>query len=70
MTKLENIALTIITASFVTSLKVTPKPPSVYMLLLQDATITETDMRIGVLEWSSLTKPKQLVVDKAVLNRI
>ncbi len=43
---------------------------TVYMLLLQDATISEQDMRIGVLESSSLAKPNQLVVDKAVLNSI
>jgi hypothetical protein len=43
---------------------------TVYMLLLQDATISEQDMRIGVLESSSLAKPNQLIVDKAVLNSI
>jgi hypothetical protein len=30
---------------------------AVYMLLQQDATITEQDMNIGVLESSSLAKP-------------
>jgi hypothetical protein len=63
MTKLENIALTIITTSFVTSLKVIPKTLSVYMLLLQVATITETDIHIGVLESSNLTKPEHSHTD-------
>jgi hypothetical protein len=31
---------------------------TVYMLLLQDATISKQDVRIGVLESSSLAKPK------------
>ncbi len=43
---------------------------TVYMLLLQDATISVQDMRIGVLEASSLAKPNQPIVDKAVLNSI
>jgi hypothetical protein len=43
---------------------------TVYMLLLQNTTISEQDMRIGVLESSSLAKPNQLVVDKAVLNSV
>ncbi len=43
---------------------------TVYMLLLQDTTISEQDMRIGVLESSILAKPKQLIVDEAVLNSI
>ena len=43
---------------------------TVYMLLLQDATISEQDMRINVLEASSLAKPSQLIVYKAVLNSI
>jgi hypothetical protein len=43
---------------------------TVYMLLLQDATISEQDMQIGVLESSSPAKPNQLVMYKAVLNSI
>jgi hypothetical protein len=43
---------------------------TLYILLLQDATINEQDMRIGVLESSSLAKPNILVVDKVVLNSI
>jgi hypothetical protein len=43
---------------------------TVDMLLLQDTTISEQDMRIGVLESSSLAKLNQLVMDKAVLNSI
>jgi hypothetical protein len=31
---------------------------TVYMLLLQDATISEQDMRVGGLEPSGLAKPK------------
>jgi hypothetical protein len=43
---------------------------TVHMMLLQDATICEQDMKIGVLESSSLAKSKQLVVDEAILNTI
>jgi len=43
---------------------------TVYMLLLQNATISEEDIRIGVLESSSLAKLNHLVMDKAVLNSI
>jgi hypothetical protein len=43
---------------------------TVYMLLLQNATISGQDMRVGVLESSSLAKSNQLLVDKAVLNSI
>ena len=43
---------------------------TVYMLLLQDTTIDEQDMRIGVLESNSLAKSNQLVVYKTVLNSI
>jgi hypothetical protein len=43
---------------------------TVYMLLLQDATISEKDMRIGIFESSSLAKPNKLIMDKAVLNSI
>ena len=42
----------------------------VYMLLLQDATITEQDMRIDILESSNLAKPEELIVVKSVLNRV
>jgi len=41
---------------------------TVYMLLLQDATIIEQDMRIDILELSGLAKPEELIVDKAILN--
>jgi hypothetical protein len=40
------------------------------MLMFQDPTITEQNMRIDILESSVLTKPEELIVDKAVLNRI
>ena len=43
---------------------------TVNMLLLQDATITEQDMRIDILESSGLAKPEKLIVDKAVLNSV
>jgi hypothetical protein len=43
---------------------------TVYMLLLQDATISEQDMGISVLEASSLTESEKLIMDKAVLNSI
>ncbi len=43
---------------------------TVYMMMLQDATISEQEMRIGVLESSILEKPKQLVVDEVVLTII
>ncbi len=41
---------------------------TVYMLLLQYATITEQNMRINILESSGLGKPEELIVDKAILN--
>ena len=43
---------------------------TVYMLLLQDAPISEQDMGISVLEASSLTESKQLIMDEAVLISI
>jgi len=43
---------------------------TVYMLLLQDTTITKQNMRIDVLESSGLAKPEELIVDKAVLNSV
>ncbi len=43
---------------------------TVYILLLQDETISEQGMRVGVLQSSSLAKPKQLVMYKAILNSI
>jgi hypothetical protein len=43
---------------------------TVYMLLLQDATISEQDMGISVLEASSLTESEKLIMDEAVLNSI
>jgi len=40
------------------------------MLLLQDTTITENNMRIDILESSGLAKPEELIVDKSILNNM
>jgi hypothetical protein len=40
------------------------------MLLLQDATITEQNVRIDILESSGLAKPEELMVDTAVLHSV
>jgi hypothetical protein len=43
---------------------------TVYMLLLQNATITEKNMSINILESSGLAKPQELIVNKAILNSV
>jgi hypothetical protein len=43
---------------------------TVYMMLLQYATITEQNMRINILESSGLAKPEELEVDNAILNDV
>jgi hypothetical protein len=43
---------------------------TVYMVLLQNVTITKHNMRINILEPGVLAKSKKLVVDKAILNSI
>ena len=43
---------------------------AVYMLLLQNATITEQNMRVSILEASGLAKPEELIMYKAVLNSV
>ncbi len=43
---------------------------TVYMVLLQNATITEQNMRIIILESSGLAKPEELIVDKTILNSV
>jgi len=43
---------------------------AVYMLLLQDATITEQNMRVNILESSGLAKSEELIMYKAILNSV
>jgi hypothetical protein len=43
---------------------------TVYMLLLQNTTITKHNMRINILKPSGLAKSQKLEVDKAILNSI
>jgi hypothetical protein len=43
---------------------------TVYMLLLQNTTITKHNMRINVLKPSGWTKSKKLEVDEGILNSI
>jgi hypothetical protein len=43
---------------------------AIYMFLLQDATITEQNMRIHTLESSGLTKHEELIMYKVVLNSV
>jgi hypothetical protein len=43
---------------------------TVYMVLLQNATITKQNMRIIILESSGLAKPEELIVDKTILNSV
>ncbi len=42
----------------------------VYMLLLQNTTITKHNMRINILKPGGLAKSKNLEMDKAILNSI
>ena len=39
-------------------------------LLLQNATITEQNMRVSILETGGLTKPENLIMYKTILNRV
>jgi hypothetical protein len=43
---------------------------TVYMLLLQNTTIIEHNMRINILESGGLAKSEKLVTNKAILNSI
>ncbi len=43
---------------------------TVYMLLMQNATITTQNMRINILESSGLAKAEELKVDKAILDSV
>ena len=43
---------------------------AVYMLLLQNATITEQNMRVNIMESSGLAKPEELIMYKSVLNSV
>ena len=43
---------------------------AVHMLLLQNATITDQNMRVCILEVSGLAKPEELIMNKAVLNSV
>jgi hypothetical protein len=43
---------------------------TVYMLLLQNATIAKHNMRINILESGGLANSKKLMVDKATLTGI
>ncbi len=43
---------------------------AVYVLLLQNATITKQNMRINILESSGLAKADELIMYKAVLNSV
>ena len=43
---------------------------AVHMLLLQNATITEQNMRVSILESSGLAKPEELIMNKAILNSV
>jgi hypothetical protein len=40
------------------------------MLLLQNATITEQNMRVNILETRGLAKPEDLIMNKIVLNSL
>ena len=40
------------------------------ILLPQDTTITEQNMRVSILELSGLAKPQELITNKAVLNSV
>ena len=42
---------------------------AINVLLLQNATITEQNVAIKILE-SDLAKPEELIVDKAILNSV
>ena len=41
---------------------------AINVLLLQNATITEQNMRVNILEAGGLTKPKKLIMYKTILN--
>jgi hypothetical protein len=43
---------------------------TVYMLLLQDTTISDQDMGNSVLETSRLTESKEMIMDQTVLSSI
>jgi len=43
---------------------------TVYMLLLQNATVITHNVRINVLQACGLPKPKQLKMDKSILNSV
>jgi hypothetical protein len=43
---------------------------AIYILMMQDATITEQNMRINILKSSGLAKPEDLIMYKAVLNNV
>jgi hypothetical protein len=43
---------------------------TVCMPLLQNATITEQNMRVSILESSGLAKPEKRIMNKAVLNSV
>ena len=43
---------------------------AIIVLLLQNATITEQNVAINILESGGLAKPEELIMDKAVLNSV
>ena len=43
---------------------------AINVLLLQNATITEQNVAINILESGGLAKPEELIMDKAVLNSV
>jgi hypothetical protein len=44
--------------------------PDINMRLLQNATITEQNMRVSILESSGLAKPEELIINKTVLSSV
>jgi hypothetical protein len=43
---------------------------AINVLLLQNASITEQNVAIKILESGALAKPEELIVDKAILNGV
>jgi hypothetical protein len=43
---------------------------AINVLLLENATITEQNMRVNILESGGLAKPEELIMYKAVLNNV
>ena len=43
---------------------------AINVLLLQNATITEQNMRVDILETGGMAKPEKLIMYKTILNRV